>query len=414
MQKRQLWIFKPLLLFLLCCTFLFQYLFIQSQNLTNDFCSDYFSAAALIRSQPSYFLIPIAICWPRETSLVYHYNIHPPTSVLFFVPFTLLSLANATRLWDFLNIILFFSSLYLLLKISKLYRPVTLLIIFILSSFWPTLLSAYEFRNLFFLLFVLILLSLISIKQHPKVSGFLIGIAALIKIWPLVFLGLGFINQKYRRFLLYGIITVVIGVIFSLILLGKDSFIIYAVKALPQEPAYLSHFNNISLTSIVSKSSSIITPVSVQIYIKIIFLIFLFISSILIYRFFLFLRLPTYSQNLPYIFFSTAMIFYFVFSPLSWDNSSFILLLPLAVHLRYRQILSKYINSQILIPLVFGYLIVFIPQIIKITSNIYKYLSIYNRNLSVMHILTLVLLSSLPLLILICQLYLFSKAREDL
>lgn len=315
MQRLQIWIFS----FLILVSFLIQYKITHSQTIVNDFCQDYVALQNFWHNRPIYELFPVKICWQNLNVVDNQYPAHPPSALLFFVPLSYLTLSQATFIWDISNITFYFFTLIILLLYIHKFNLKTLAYIFLLSSIWLGLLISLSSRNLTLLITLLISLSLITFTKRPVLSGFFLGLAALLKLWPILFL----LYPKNNKYMTSGIFTIIIGATTTLKIFGYQNNLDYLQKVVPFEHVFITSINNISLTSILAKTHYNLFFSNAY------FLILIYVSLLFLKNY----------KNMSYdMFLTTSLILIFVFMPLTWDNSSLMLLVPLFVLIKNIQI----------------------------------------------------------------------------
>lgn len=407
------------LLIIFIISFFIQFRITRSQTKVNDLCQDYLVSKFFLTSQPIYQLFPAKLCWQNDYPFGYQYSPHPPTSILLILPLAFLNLYQATLIWDILNIFLYFFSLIILFKIAGKVNYKAVIIAFCISSLWIPLYIGYASRNFNFVILFLLSLALYSIPRNPKISGFLIAIASMFKLWPIIFLGLGILNKKYLNYFISGVITFMLGTLISLAIFGPNTYLDYINKALPYEHLFLPYINNVSLTSMLEKSSIGITlpyypppPMIIKNIIFLTYFILLTLTLTRIFHFFVIKRNSIPVEKLSYITYSTFMVFVFVFFPLTWDGSSFLLLIPLSILIRYLKSFKPYLNRISLTQLSLGYILLWMPQIIELFTKFLKYFP-YTDNILSFNYLVIFIMASLPLLIIHSQLSLFSKTQNS-
>ena len=242
-----------LLILILFCAY-FQILSPQKFSTVNDLCQDYLSVSWLRLNQPAYQLFSHTQCQIKSKSLPTQYNAHPPTSLIFFYPLSFTSLQKATSYWDIFSVITYFISLIILLIISKTYSFRLLAIVFCLSTIWITINLNYAVRNLSLLILLLTSLSVAGLihKKYFAV-GFLIGIATLIKLWPVIFIIPILVYPRYYKVLVSLSLTIISIVVITIGLFGFTVFSDYFFKVIPYEKIFSNYPNNNSFTSSITK-----------------------------------------------------------------------------------------------------------------------------------------------------------------
>ncbi len=301
------WIFKSLIIL----SIFLQFIFLRSYQSENDLCQHFQAFRNFKSQQPIYQLFPVRDCWQKSIHIDKQYPAYPPTTMLFLYPLSFIDLSTATIFWDIINIITYLLLLTLiLLYFHQLKIPILSIILFI-STFTSTFMLALYIRNFTIILAFLILLSLFVLKKNQSIAGFLIAIAALLKLWPIIFLSLGLFNKKYRQFFISGVFIFLSGLFLSIFVFGANNFYDYITKVIPFEHIFSYFPGNLSLTSAFIKSKY---PVFILVF-------FIFYSVYYLLK----------SKNYPNIFFAILLTIYFVFGPLSWSTTAILLIIPLTI-----------------------------------------------------------------------------------
>jgi len=233
----------------------------QKFSTVNDLCQDYLSVSWLHQKQPAYQIFSHTQCHIRSKLLPSQYNAHPPTSLIFFYPLSYLSLSEATLYWDIFSVLLYFLSLVLLLIIAKQFSFPKLAFFFSLSTLWITLNINYAVRNLSILILFLTALTVsLIISKKYRWAGFIVGLAVLIKVWPLIFFLPVYLNKSYGKYLFTGLISVIAGIFITYSLFGPRTFMDYSQKVIPFEQIFSNFVNNNSLVSTFYKLKMGIAP----------------------------------------------------------------------------------------------------------------------------------------------------------
>jgi hypothetical protein len=311
-------------IFILCISLLFLIALQISINSSEDFCPNYYAAQHFLQHIPIYSTVS---CWKLQ------YNAYLPIVPLFFIPFTFLSLLHASFVWGILIVIFYVMAGILLLELLRLLslRSVTL---FLFSSlFWQSLLFANIFRNLSQLLLLLITLSWLLRKKHPYTAGILLGIASLLKIWPVLLLAGTLINNNKRTFFA-GCGTIVTGILISLAFFTPQVYAIYFSTIKAYENTWINHPDNISLIGAVTKlfteyplSPPLITKLPIDMVIKIGYGISIFVLCVT-FIFLIWYKMKRKIIHQPLLIEGFLITISLLVFPLVWDWNVILLLLP--------------------------------------------------------------------------------------
>lgn len=145
---------------------------------------------------------------------------YPPPSVLFFLPWRLLSPEVSSRLWYFFNISLWLFVLFLFSKKEKsLSFPSLLAVSLFFTPFWRTL----DYGQINLVIFASLSLAYLY-RKHPFLSGVLAAFAAIFKISPGILI---FHFLSRRQFLKAGIF---LSSLFSMLLIWIGFFGLSTVR----------------------------------------------------------------------------------------------------------------------------------------------------------------------------------------
>lgn len=164
-----------------------------------------------------------------------HY-LYPPFLAVIIQPITSLALPQALVIWLLINSVAVVIAIAILLKKYLKTSFLTFLLgLLILYLYLPILqnLQLGQVNPLVFLFLSLGLILLINNKNY--LAGITLGLASLIKIFPVVFLAYSLIMKKWKIFF-SGIFTIIIGCLLAAILIGQGGFDIhwhYLTKVLP-------------------------------------------------------------------------------------------------------------------------------------------------------------------------------------
>jgi Glycosyltransferase family 87 len=225
---------------------------IQGVHGANDFCQDYASAVSVLHGHAAY---PPVFCNNIASRLPggLEYNSHPPTSIVLFLPFGLLPRILAMIVWGLLSLGAYLSSIWLLLR--SLGWPVLagLAVVVFGSMFWAPSIYATEVLNFQqVLLLLLVGFWLLSERRQETGAGVLLGIACLLKIWPVLFVLVPLLQRRWRLVLVTGGV-IVVGLVLALVVEGPSAFAAYLgpVRIAEANWVALASGRNISLTGAV-------------------------------------------------------------------------------------------------------------------------------------------------------------------
>lgn len=160
---------------------------------------------------------------------------YPVTSLPFFGLFGLFSYYWAQIIWTMTSLLSLIASIYLLLNL--IYKKVSwswlIIILGMILLTFPIRFNLLLGQVNNFILFFLILTLYFLQKQRSYLAGFFLGLAVLIKVFPLFFLGLFFL-KKDRKVILASLSTIFVGVLISLFFFGSWPNLYYLQTVLLQ------------------------------------------------------------------------------------------------------------------------------------------------------------------------------------
>ena len=173
-----------------------------------DFEIYYQAARALNLGQPLYVpdpppaTTPVPNYAPPGNFIKYQYR-YPPVAAVIARPLAVLTVSSAKGIWYLLNLVFLALSVALTCKLVGSPRPKTMLICFGISLAAPPVYDTLMLGQINLLLLLLIIAAIYAVTSAPVtlrrevVAGVCMGVAAAIKIYPLL---LGFIFIIHRRF----------------------------------------------------------------------------------------------------------------------------------------------------------------------------------------------------------------------
>lgn len=221
-------------------------------RVSSDFCQDFIAARWVLQGQSPY--APLR-AWPAFSTCTVplNYNSHPPFSVLLVLPFGLLSRGVALEVWAVVSLAAYLLSGLLLLRIVGWgsLRGVTLFVC--LSLFWNPFGVATGAQNFAQLLTLLLVLAWYLERQGKQGwAGGVLGVVSLLKIWPLA-LFLTVLVQRRWRGVLTGGITILVGTLITLPILGFSAYTTYLGPVRLEETPAVPHEVNISLVGALAR-----------------------------------------------------------------------------------------------------------------------------------------------------------------
>ncbi len=330
----------------------------------NDFCQNYVAAKRFITGQPIY--TPIS-CWTIPFPTDIQYSAHPPSSVVFYIPFTFFSEQTANYIFDIFSICAYVFAGILLLRLLN--APVVRGILFFLafSYYWYPFHIANSIHNVSSVLLLLLALSAYAYqRENRNTAALILGFAALIKLWPIILL-LGFYITGNKKEARNGFLLFVTGWAITVFTLGIPNIAAYGTNVIPNEKFFLGDPNNWTIAATIIRPISGypfsgMTPFIADIPLGEISLIATGISGIFLCIFLLLLNhlKQQYSQHSFILLYGYLTIVAFITFPLSWNWNVPLLLVPLSlavillrqIHYKRNMLTALFVCG--VLPLLFG------------------------------------------------------------
>jgi Glycosyltransferase family 87 len=334
-------------------------------NRLNDYYQDWGSARNYWVGQPIYTehaqSIPRHLGSPPNLIKTIDYNAHPPASVLLALPFAQLSYADAVLAWNTVSLLAFLGSLVIVAKVlpvpTNLYLPILALL-----TFCHPLYGNLHSGQLTLIL-VLLVTAVWALERSGRsaAAGLVMGIATAIKLFP-AYLAAYYIARGQFRPLRTAAFSFTTITVLTLLLLGLDTYRDYVCVVLPHQTKFRSFGYNLSIAGFWHKlfdpegerrwmSPLWASPVLARWAIGISDLWVTFLVGTLAYR----ARTPA-QRDLAFAIVIVAML---LVSPVTWDISLPLLLIPIAVIAR-----NAKDSRLITFILMFIIIVIWTPQII--------------------------------------------------
>ncbi len=191
----------------------------------------------------------------RYIDIRIRHNAHPPTSVLFALPFAALGYIEATALWQALTLLMFLFAGVLFVRELKLPFPPWLWLPAAagLALFDPFIQQMRNGQLNGVLLLLLVLIWRADRRGRGWEAGLWLGLAMGVKLFP-GFLLLYFLLRKRWDAIAIAAATFLALTGFALLLFGKQAFAEYVEVVLPFVSGFRCHWYNIALNGIWSRS----------------------------------------------------------------------------------------------------------------------------------------------------------------
>jgi hypothetical protein len=220
----------------------------------NDFCQDYQAVQHLLQGGSAYAAVH---CWvgigTSNVPITSEYDPHPPASVLLALPFGLFPHPSATLLWGFFCLAAYLAAGWFLLGEVG-WRCLPGVALFALgSALWPPLRLSLSLQNFAEVTLVLLVGAwLLERRGRHRWAGVLLGLAALLKLWPVALL-LGAIIYRRWSIVRSALLISVSGALFTVLILGPQSIANYLGPLQANEHAWLPGRENLSIVGVVAR-----------------------------------------------------------------------------------------------------------------------------------------------------------------
>lgn len=307
----------------------------------NDFYQDWGSARNHRDGLPVY--APHAMSIPRHLGVPYdplssiEYNAHPPTSVLLALPLARLDYPHAVLVWNAISLAMFLVSLVIVAVVLPVPRTLFLPALASLACCHPVYGNVYQGQLTLILVLLVTAIWAMERSGRSNTAGVFLGAAAAIKLFP-AYLVLFYLAQGRIRPLMAAALSFLALTLATVLVLGLDTYDDYVRIVLPGQAKFRSFGYNFSIAGLWHKlfdpggETGLIEPVwpSPALARWGTLLSDLAITAIVatfVHR----ARTPA-QRDLGFALVVTAML---LVSPVTWDFSLPLLLVPIAVIARH-------------------------------------------------------------------------------
>jgi hypothetical protein len=331
----------------------------------NDFYQDWGSARNYLTGLPVYtthtMSIPRHLGLPSNPIPSIEHNAHPPTSVLLALPLALFSYPHAVLAWNVISLIALAVSLWLVAR--ELVLPCTMLLpaAALLSLCHPVYGNVYQGQLT--LILVLLVTGIWAFERSGQLSlaGILLGLAAAIKLFPLYLVVYFLARGRFRVLITVALALLVLSVATALVL-GVDTYRDYLRIVLPEQAKFRSFSYNLSIAGFwhklfnpVTETGPVVPLWSCPLLAHWGTITSDFATTVIV----VLLAYSARTRAQQEIAFATAVTCMLLVSPVTWDFSLPLLLVPIAVMVRSaKRSESRWMPAALILILA----IVWIPQ----------------------------------------------------
>ena len=219
-----------------------------------DFSHYYVSALAMRHGIDPYTtdLKPLATSLRLDVGEM-NIGTYPPTFILCFEPLTWLSPLPAYWLWIAMNIVFLATALYLLLDRLPKDTDLRLALLGLAILYAPITYNFYYAQTQILILLLLILFMRWLGSGRHALAGFMLALAALLKVFPAILIGYLLLRRQGKAIVYVGLGLIVGGVV-TLTLVGVElSLHFFQVLPFLTSPYWLSSSDNVALDAMVSR-----------------------------------------------------------------------------------------------------------------------------------------------------------------
>jgi len=260
------------------------------------------------------------------------YNVHPPTSVLLALPLGRLDYPDAVLVWNAISLAAFLISLVIVAAVLPVPRTLSLPALALLPFCHPLYLNFYHGQINLVLVLLVTAIWVLERSGRSGIAGLILGAAAAIKLFP-AFLAIYYVARGRLRPLMFAALSFLALTFATALVLGPDAFHDYVTVVLPWNKDFRILGYNISIAGLWHKlfhpiQGEMIEPLWPSLAVArwgtlLSNLAITLIVATVVHR----ARTLT-ERDLAFATTVTAML---LVSPVTWDHSLLLLLVPIAV-----------------------------------------------------------------------------------
>lgn len=216
-----------------------------------DFFQEWYAARLWHEGRPVYTNLRAGdahLKVPRDAHYL-EWNAHPPGALLLALPFGALEFHSALPVWNMVSLWALVTAGIIIVVQLRLRVPGWAIVplataVLLTNPFWSQQTNA-QLNAVLLLLFTGAWAA--DRSNRPALAGSLVGVAAVVKIFP-AYLLLYFVLRREWRALAAGVLTIAGGVLVSSAVLGWDVWAVYATEMVPHTKEFATQWGNSSLT----------------------------------------------------------------------------------------------------------------------------------------------------------------------
>jgi hypothetical protein len=209
----------------------------------NDFFQDWGSARNLSLGLPIYThhakSIPRHLGVPYDSVTSVEYNAHPPTSVLLALPLVQLDYPDAVLVWNTLSLLAFLTSLAIVAVVLPVPRTLLLPCLASLTFCHPLYGNLYQGQLTLILVLLVTAIWALERSGRSNTAGVMLGAAAAIKLFP-AYLALYYAARGKLKPLVAAALSFLVLTVVTAIVLGLNAYHDYIQVVLPAQTRFRS------------------------------------------------------------------------------------------------------------------------------------------------------------------------------
>ena len=209
----------------------------------NDFFQDWGSARNYLLGLPVYshhaISIPRHLGVPFDSVTTVEYNAHPPTSVLLALPLAWFDYPDAVLVWNTISLAAFLASLVIVAAVLPVPKTLFLPALALLTFCHPLYGNLYQAQLTLLLVLLVTATWALERSGRSNAAGLVLGAAAAIKLFP-AYLAVYYLARRQLRPLLAAAASFLALTCLTAFVLGLDAFHDYVQIVLPAQTRFRS------------------------------------------------------------------------------------------------------------------------------------------------------------------------------
>jgi glycosyl transferase family 87 len=216
----------------------------------NDFYQDWGSARNHLIGTPVYtrhtISIPQHLGLPSNPIPSIEYNAHPPTSVLLALPLAQLNYPDAVLVWNIVSLVALLAAATIVVRELAILPRALPPMLALLAFCHPIYANIYQGQLTLVLVLLVTIIWALERSHQPAVAGLFLGAAVAIKLFP-AYLAIYFAARGRLQLLLAGVLSFLALTVVTAFVLGFDTYHDYIFVVLANQAKFRSFAYNLSL-----------------------------------------------------------------------------------------------------------------------------------------------------------------------